>query len=66
MSVRRSDMTEAITNAVVGLGISIVLVWILRAVGWWDASALAISAIFFVASIARGYVLRRLFRMLQS
>ena len=58
----RRDMTEAWANAIVGLCISIVLVWALRAAGLWDASAVLISALFFVASVARSYALRRIFR----
>lgn len=61
---RRRDMGEAVANACAGLGVSLALVWALRALGFWDAPALAVAAVFFVASVARGFVLRRLFRLL--
>jgi hypothetical protein len=60
--MRRRDMTEAVVNAVAGLGVSWALVAALRALGWWDAPAAAISAVFFVASVGRSYALRRVFR----
>lgn len=56
------DFTEALTNAVAGLIVSIALVYVLRATGLWDAPALLVAAIFFAASTARAFVLRRLFR----
>ena len=58
----RRDMTEAWANAIVGLCLSVALVWVLRFAGLWDANALLISAVFFVASVGRSYALRRLFR----
>ncbi len=60
--MRRTDMIEAWANAIAGLGVSVALVWLLRWAGLWDASAFAISGVFFVASVARSYGLRRLFR----
>ena len=59
------DHIEAWANAVAGLGVSVALVAGLRAVGAWDAHPLALSAVFFVASVARSYALRRLFRGLE-
>lgn len=56
------DAAEAVVNAVVGLGVSWALVAFLRAVGGWDAHALAVSSLFFAASVARSYALRRIFR----
>lgn len=56
------DAAEAWANAVLGLAVSAVLVALLRAVGLWDAPALAVSAFFFVASFARAWGLRCLFR----
>lgn len=56
------DALEAWGNAVVGLAVSAALVWLLRAVGLWDAPALVVSALFFAASVARSYALRRAFR----
>lgn len=55
-------MAEAWANAVVGLGVSWALVALLRAAGWWDAPAPVVSAVFFAASVARGFALRRVFR----
>ncbi len=60
------DMTEALINAVAGLGVSLALVWALRAVGLWDAPAWVVAAFFFAASVARSYALRRLFRAMEG
>jgi hypothetical protein len=60
--MRSRDHAEAWLNAVVGLGISTALVWLLRAAGFWDAPALAVSSVFFAASVGRSYALRRVFR----
>jgi hypothetical protein len=60
--MRQRDHLEAWANAAVGLGVSAALVAILRAAGLWDAPALIVSAFFFVASVARSYALRRVFR----
>lgn len=54
-------LREAVANAIAGLAVSWALVAILRAVGWWDAHGLAVSAVFFAASVARSYALRRWF-----
>lgn len=59
---RSRDTVEALANAVAGLGVSLALVWALRAAGLWDAPAAAVAAVFFAASVARGFALRRLFR----
>lgn len=56
------DALEAWGNAIVGLAVSAALVWLLRAVGLWDAPALVVSVLFFAASVARSYALRRAFR----
>jgi hypothetical protein len=58
----RRDASEALANAVVGLGVSFALVHALRALGLWDAPAAVISAVFFAASWGRGFALRRWFR----
>lgn len=60
--MRRRDAVEAWMNAIAGLGVSLAIVWALRAVGMWDAPALVVSAVFFAASVARSYALRRIFR----
>ena len=56
------DGIEAWANAIAGLGVSWALVAALRAFGLWDAHALALSSVFFAASVARSYALRRVFR----
>ena len=61
---RGKDAVEAWANAFAGLGISLALVAFLRAVGAWDAPAWAVASLFFLASVARSYALRRLFRWL--
>ena len=63
---RSHDASEAVINAVAGLGVSLALVWALRLVGLWDASAPVVAAFFFAASVARSYALRRLFRMMEG
>ena len=60
--MKRRDAAEAIANAAAGLLVSVGLVEALRAVGLWGAASPAIAAVFFVASVARAYALRRLFR----
>jgi len=65
-STQSSDIIEAWANAIAGLGISWALVAVLRGLGLWDAPALAISAVFFVASVGRSYALRRAFRLWDS
>jgi len=57
-----ADSIEAWANAIVGLGISAALVQLLRFAGWWDANAMLIAALFFGASVARHYGMRRVFR----
>jgi UPF0716 family protein affecting phage T7 exclusion len=61
-----TDHAEAWANAVVGLAISTLIVVVLRALGVWNASPLVITAVFFGASVARSYVLRRAFRWYQE
>lgn len=61
-----SDKIEAIANAVVGLAISYALVASLRALGLWDAHAVWVTLVFFTASVARSYGLRRMFRRIGS
>jgi len=62
---RRRDLLEAGANTVFGLGVSWLLIAALRAASLWDAPAPLVSAAFVVASLARGYVLRRVFRRLK-
>ena len=56
------DAREAWANAIVGLVISTGLIRLLRAAGAWDAPEVVLSAGFFVVSVARSYVIRRVFR----
>ena len=63
--MRERDGMEAWANAVAGLGVSWAQVEILRAFGIWDAPALLVSAVFFIASVARSYALRRVFRRIE-
>lgn len=60
--MRRSDLLEATANALTGLVVSLSLVWALRLFGLWDAPAWLVASFFFIASVGRSYVLRRLFR----
>lgn len=57
------DAIEAWANAIVGLAISTGLIRLLRAAGAWDAPEVILSAGFFVASVARSYAIRRIFRL---
>ena len=61
MSAAR-DASEALANAASGLVVSLALVWLLRAAGFWDAPAPVVGGVFFAASVARAYALRRWFR----
>jgi hypothetical protein len=57
------DALEAWANAIGGLAVSTVAVWLLRASGAWEtAPAWAIAALFFGLSLARSRALRALFR----
>lgn len=54
------DAVEAITNAAIGLGVSWVLT--LTVLGYSPSQSAAITAMFFVASFTRAWVLRWAFR----
>ena len=57
------DAAEAWANALIGLGVSAVAVWLLRATGAWEtAPAWAIAALFFGLSWGRSRALRAAFR----
>jgi hypothetical protein len=61
------DAAEAVANAFVGLALSVAAVQLLWPLFGWPVTAgqsVAVSAIFFALSVARGYVLRRVFRRL--
>lgn len=66
MRRRVSDGVEAIINAAAGLAVSASIVIVLRASGAWDAPVLAVAAVFFIASVLRSYLLRRLFRYVEG
>lgn len=62
---RRIDTAEALANATIGLAISIGLTF--AALPFWGlepslGDSVGITAMFFVASTARAYALRRMFR----
>lgn len=54
------DAIEAITNATVGLVVSVLLTWLW--LGFAPMQSVIITAVFFVVSTVRAYVLRRIFR----
>lgn len=57
------DALEAWANALAGLAVSMIAVWLLRRSGVWvGAPAWAISALFFALSWMRSRLLRALFR----
>lgn len=60
------DAQEAMANAVVGLAISMIAVWMLRRSGAWGAApAWTIATLFFALSYARSRFLRFIFRKLE-
>ncbi len=61
------DAIEAWANAVVGMAVSMVAVWLLRASGAWvDAPAWVIAALFFLLSLVRSRALRWAFRRVEA
>lgn len=59
------DALEATANAILGLVISNVAVWLLWPLYGWSVnlpSSISVAVIFFALSWARSYVLRRVFR----
>lgn len=56
----RSDAAEALANAVFGVAVSWSLTWLV--LGYSPEEAMGVTAMFFVASTLRAYVLRRIFR----
>lgn len=61
------DGIEAITNATVGLAVSVLAVWALWPVFGWEATpsqSVAVTALFWALSAARTYAIRRVFRCL--
>lgn len=70
MQTRKGSLFESLTNTAVGFVIS-VLTWEFIIKPVWDihtsfAENLTITMLFTVISIARGYVLRRLFNQLHN
>ena len=55
-----TDLTEALTNAAVGLLVSWAATWLL--LGYSAAQAVGVTALFFGLSFARSWALRRAFR----
>lgn len=61
----RLDAIEAVTNAAVGLAVSIAAVHAVWPLMGWPVTggqSLAVSLLFFALSTARAFVLRRVFR----
>lgn len=57
------DGMEALANATLGLGVSTVAVWVLRAAEVWQtAPAWLLAVVFFVLSLVRARALRWVFR----
>jgi len=56
------DAIEAVTNATVGLIVSILLTWLW--LGFTPVQSAGITAVFFITSTARAYIVRRAFRRL--
>jgi hypothetical protein len=66
---RRIDTAEALTNAAVGLAISVAITY--AALPLWGlkpslGDSIGITAMYFVASTARSYAVRRAFRRLAN
>ena len=64
---RRIDATEAVTSTAVGFAVSWVLTWAVLPLWGLHPSpgeALAITAVYTAASVARSYAVRRVFRSL--
>ena len=59
MSQHRWALIEALTNTVAGYGVSVTLTWWLFGVSWSQSAGLSVWYV--MASIARGYVVRRAF-----
>lgn len=54
------DMIEALANAVIGFLVSWWVTW--AVLGYSAAASVAVTAMFFVLSFARAWILRRIFR----
>lgn len=64
---RRIDTAEALANATIGLGLSVLTVQVAWPLFGWNASlsqSLAVTGLFWGLSVARGYCVRRVFRRL--
>lgn len=64
---RALDTAEAITNAAVGLTVSVLAVYAVWPLFGWSASpeqSVAVSGLFFGLSALRSFVIRRVFRRL--
>jgi len=63
------DAIEATTNAILGLALSVLAVWLVFPLFGWAVtlkSNLAVTGLFFGLSWARSYALRRLFRWIEG
>lgn len=54
------DAVEALTNAAIGLAVSWTLTW--AWLGFSPSQSAGITAVFFVASFARAWIIRAMFR----
>ena len=54
------DVAEALTNAAIGLLVSLLLTWLW--LGFTPIQSAGITAVFFIASTVRGFIIRRCFR----
>lgn len=64
MQTKRNSIIEAITNTVVGLGVSFliqIIIYPTLGIPVTLGQNIIITLVFFVASIIRGYILRRVF-----
>jgi len=55
-----SDVAEALTNAAIGLLVSLLLTWLW--LGFTPIQSAGITAVFFIASTVRSFIIRRCFR----
>ncbi len=58
------DATEALANSTIGLAVSWAATWLV--LGYSPAGSVAVTCMFFGISTARQYVLRRIFRRLDT
>lgn len=62
--IRPLDVIEAVSNATIGLVVSWLLTWLW--LGFTISQSAGITAVFFVVSTARAYLLRKVFRWIDG